>query len=138
MQGNARERGRIRLSLQVSTNSNGGEKKNWVCDQHRRLLKILLTDELLARNSDQYEWKDDFKPETLHILAQHAVQGRMSRLATAMTRWIVYTQIHAILPLDYRVFNPILDKIRVNIHAQPLRGKVYKILFFNYYLLRFN
>lgn len=50
--------------------------------------------------------------ETLTILTQHAVQGRMSRDETALARWIVYCQTHAVLPLDHRVFTPILEKLR--------------------------
>ena len=106
--------------LQVSTND---QDHKLVLDHHRRLLKILLTNELLSRNCDQYEWKDDFKNETLQILAQHAVQGRMNRLETAMTRWLVYCQIHSILPLDHRVFNPILDKVRMHVNSMSLKGK---------------
>ena len=39
----------------------------------------------------------------------------MSRLETALTRWTVYCQIHTILPLDFRVFNPILERIRAHV-----------------------
>lgn len=45
----------------------------------------------------------------------------MSRLETAMTRWIVYCQIHTILPLDFRVFSPVLDRIRAHVHSQSLQ-----------------
>ena len=36
------------------------------------------------------------------------LKGRMSRIETAMTRWLVYVQMHLLMPLDYRVFTPIL------------------------------
>ena len=62
---------RCRPSEDESGEDDGHSK---VVSQHRRLLKILLTDELLARNCDQFQWKDDFKKETLQLLAQHAVQ----------------------------------------------------------------
>ena len=41
---------------------------------HRRLLKVLLSHELLQRRAQPFEWKDEFCKETLQILAQHAVQ----------------------------------------------------------------
>ena len=40
------------------------------------------------------------------------LQGRMSRVDTAMSRWLVYAQTHALLPLDLRVFPPILERLR--------------------------
>ena len=80
--------------------------------QHRRLLRILLAHELLKNECKPFEWKDEFANEALHILAQHAVQGRMSRVDTAMSRWLVYAQTHALLPLDLRVFPPILERLR--------------------------
>ena len=43
----------------------------------------------------------------------------MSRLETAMTRWIVYCQIHTILPLDFRVFTPVLERIRSHAQTSP-------------------
>ena len=36
----------------------------------------------------------------------------MSRVDTAMSRWLVYAQTHALLPLDLRVFPPILERLR--------------------------
>ena len=45
-------------------------------EEHRRLLRILLSHELLQRKFAPFEWRDNFCKETLQILAQHAVQVR--------------------------------------------------------------
>lgn len=118
-QGHKKKRGELHLMLQVSTSD---QEHSQLLDHHKRLLKIFLTHELLAQKSAPYEWRDEFCLETLQILTQHAVQGRMSRLETAASRWQVYCMTHAILPLDYRVFTPILEKIRMYIHTKFLSG----------------
>ena len=41
----------------------------------------------------------------------------MSRVDTAMSRWLVYAQTHALLPLDLRVFPPILERLRAYLQA---------------------
>ena len=82
-----------------------------------------MTHELLSTNAVQFQWKDDFSKEALLILTQHAIQGRMNRFQTAMIRWLVYCEIHNILPLDYRVFTPILDKIRSHVLEKSMQGK---------------
>eukprot|EP00095_Tigriopus_kingsejongensis_P000958 maker-scaffold83_size396513-snap-gene-0.15 protein:Tk00958 transcript:maker-scaffold83_size396513-snap-gene-0.15-mRNA-1 annotation:"conserved hypothetical protein" len=102
-------RGEIHLQVHLSTSD---KPHQTIINEHQRLLRILLSYELLNRNASPYSWKDSFNKETLQILAQHAVQGRMSRDQTALARWFVYCQTHFILPLDYRVFPPILDKLR--------------------------
>ena len=80
--------------------------------EHSRLLKVLLSHELIKRNCAAYTWRDNFSKETLQVLAQHAIQSRMSRVDTALTRLLVYCQMHLMLPLDCRVFIPILEKLR--------------------------
>ena len=45
-------------------------------------------------------------------MAQHAVQGKLTGADTALARWLVYAYTHMDLPLDYRVFLPILEKLR--------------------------
>ena len=41
----------------------------------------------------------------------------MSRVDTALARYLVYCQVHFHLPLDYRVFVPILEKLRKPVQA---------------------
>ena len=120
LQGVKRNRGQINIVLQISTSD---KDNSIVLEEHRRLLKILLTHELLSTNAEQFQWKDDFSKEALLILTQHAIQGRMNRFQTAMIRWLVYCEIHNILPLDYRVFTPILDKIRCHVLEKSMQGK---------------
>ena len=93
-----------------------------------------MTHELLTNNSEQFQWKDDFSKEALLILSQHAIQGRMNRFQTAMIRWLVYCEIHNILPLDYRVFTPILDKIRSHVLEKSMQGIFYIIQNVNYFI----
>ncbi len=33
-------------------------------------------------------------------------------------RWFVYCEVHRLLPLDYRVFTPILEKLRKRIQGE--------------------
>jgi hypothetical protein len=42
---------------------------------------------------------------------QHAVQGKLTGADTALARWLVFCHTHCDLPLDYRVFLPILEKL---------------------------
>ena len=53
---------------------------------HIRLIKVLLSHELVKRRCEAYSWRDNFSVETLQILAQHAIQSRMSRVDTALSR----------------------------------------------------
>ena len=114
----------MNIVLQISTTD---KDSSIVLEEHRRLLKILLTHELLTANAEQFQWKDDFSKEALLILSQHAIQGRMNRFQTAMIRWLVYCEIHNILPLDYRVFTPILDKIRSHVLEKSMQGNFLNI-----------
>ena len=87
---------------------------------HIRLIKVLISHELVKRKCEAYNWRDNFSPETLQILAQHAIQSRMSRVDTALSRFFVYCQIHQVLPLDCRVFIPILEKLRKPVLANEI------------------
>ena len=48
----------------------------------------------------------------------------MSRVDTAMSRWLVYAQTHGLLSLDLRVFPPILERLRAYL-------QVWKLCFFS-------
>ena len=41
----------------------------------------------------------------------------MSRVDTAMSRWLVYAQTHTLLALDLRVFPPILERLRAYLQS---------------------
>ena len=70
-QSNKRNRGEVHLLMHLSTSDKSHEE---TLKDHRRLLRILLSFELLQRKCQPFEWKDNFSKETLQILAQHAVQ----------------------------------------------------------------
>ena len=88
--------------------------------EHTRLLKVLLSHKLIKRNCAAYTWRDNLSKETLQVLAQHAIQSRMSRVDTALTRLLVYCQMHPVLPLDCMVFIPILEKLRKPVLANQI------------------
>ena len=44
----------------------------------------------------------------------------MSRVDTAMSRWLVYAQTHGLLSLDLRVFPPILERLRAYLQVPIL------------------
>ena len=45
------------------------------------------------------------------ILAQHAIQGRLTNSDTALARWMVFVHTHCDLPLDYNVFPSLLQTL---------------------------
>ena len=45
-----------------------------------------MSSELVRRRLETWAWRDNFTRETLEILAQHAVQSRMTRVDTALAR----------------------------------------------------
>ena len=52
------------------------------------------------------------------------MQGKLSGADTALARWLVFCHTHCDLPLDYRVFKPILEKLCSDhpskfVHSQP-------------------
>ena len=114
-----KERGEIHLIQHLFTREDQ-------LNEHTRLLKVLLSHELIKRNNAAYTWRDNFSKETLQILAQHAIQSRMSRVDTALTRLLVYCQMHLVLPLDCRVFIPILEKLRKPVLANQIPDMLVK------------
>ena len=94
--------------------------------EHIRLIKVLLSHELVKRKCEAYNWRDNFSGETLQVLAQHAIQSRMSRVDTALARFFVYCQVHQVLPLDCRVFIPILEKLRKPVLANQIPDSLVK------------
>jgi len=49
-------------------------------------LQALLAHEISTRAPPPLTWRDDFAPEAVELLAQHAVQMRLHRDDTAMCR----------------------------------------------------
>ena len=111
-------------------------------DSHVRLLKVLMSSELVRRSLEPWSWRDHLSRETLAILAQHAVQARMTRVDTALARsqpvklfgkicnldfrFFVYTEVHSVFPLDCRVFLPILEKLREPILTNRIKDHLVK------------
>ena len=62
--------------------------------------------------AEPFTWNGTFSRHSVTILAQHAVQGKLEGKDTALARWLVYAHTHCDLPLDYRVFVPILDQLQ--------------------------
>lgn len=103
-----KQRGEVHLTLTLST-----EKDQCLTSQeHRHLLKILFAFELQRSSAAPFTWNGEFSQESVLILAQHAVQGKLTGADTALARWLVFSHTHCDLPLDYRIFYPILEKLR--------------------------
>ena len=51
----------------------------------------------------------------------------MSRVDTAMSRWLVYAQTHGLLSLDLRVFPPILERLRAYLQVPTLYNAILRI-----------
>ena len=75
------------------------------------LLIIFLKHQLVSFQCQHFEWNGSISKESATILAQHAIQGKLTDAETALARWLVYAHTHCDLPLDYRVFYPILEKL---------------------------
>eukprot|EP00092_Neocalanus_flemingeri_P041502 GFUD01045197.1.p1 GENE.GFUD01045197.1~~GFUD01045197.1.p1 ORF type:complete len:1194 (+),score=262.01 GFUD01045197.1:849-4430(+) len=102
-----KDRGEIHLSLTLSTEKD----QHLTSQEHRHLLKILFAHELQRSNAAPFTWNGEFSRESVLILAQHAVQGKLTGADTALARWLVFCHTHCDLPLDYRLFHPILEKL---------------------------
>merc|ERR1719412_39939 len=103
-----RSRGEVKAGLTLSTEKD----QNLTAQEHRHLLKILFSYELQHSQAEPFTWNGTFNRNSVTILAQHAVQGKLEGKDTALARWLVYAQTHCDLPLDYRVFVPILDQLK--------------------------
>ena len=79
------------------------------------ILKLILLSMwmwmLMLFQAAAFTWNGEFSRESVLILAQHAVQGKLTGADTALARWLVFCHTHCDLPLDYRVFFPILEKL---------------------------
>ena len=103
-----RSRGSVRVKLQLSTEKD----QNFVPQEYRHLLKILFTYELHNCQAEPFTWNGTFSRDSITILGQHAIQGNLTVTDTALARWLVYAHTHVDLPLDYRVFVPVLGHLR--------------------------
>ena len=103
-----RFRGEVRTGLTLSTEKD----QNLTAQEHRHLLKILFSYELQHSQAEPFSWNGTFNKNSVTVLAQHAVQGKLEGKDTALARWLVYAHTHCDLPLDYRVFVPILDQLK--------------------------
>lgn len=132
-----RRRGDIHVGLLLSTDRD----QDLTSQEHKNLLKMLFTHELqsspvrkkvdnhhqtgfetcsLLQKEQPFCWNGSFSREAVTILGQHAVQGKLTGAETALARWLVYAHTHCDLPLDYRVFHPILDQLKFAIHNNLL------------------
>jgi hypothetical protein len=75
-----------------------------------------------------FTWNGSFSKESVIILAQHANQGKLTGAETALARWLVYVHTHCDLPLDYRVFHPILEKIQYALQHRLLHQEDVSIM----------
>ena len=46
-----------------------------------------------------FTWSGEMSRESVLILAQHAVQGKLTGADTALARWLVFCHTHSDLPL---------------------------------------
>ncbi len=92
------QRGEVRTRLALSAEKD----QNLVSQEHKHLLKILFANELQSSQAQPFQWNGTFCKESVLILAQHAVQGKLTGAETALARWLVYAHTHCDLPLDYR------------------------------------
>ena len=80
-------------------------------------MKILFTYELHNCRAEPFTWNGTFSRDSVTILGQHAVQGNLATHDTALARWLVYAHTHNDLPLDYRVFVPVLETLKTAMNS---------------------
>ncbi|CAH1171241.1 unnamed protein product [Phaedon cochleariae] len=97
--------GRIRLKLWLSTRENRGntEEDDWTeLAQHERLCAKFVDHELRSCGRETWTWTGDLPGPALTILHQHAVQGDLTDLQTAMARFVAAARVYSKYPLDPR------------------------------------
>ncbi|XP_076272507.1 BAI1 associated protein 3 [Rhynchophorus ferrugineus] len=97
--------GRIRLKMWLSTRENRGasDDDNWTeLTQHESLYATFVDYELRNWDRDTWSWSGDLPGPALTILHQHAVQGDLTELQTAMARFVAASRVYLKNPLDPR------------------------------------
>ncbi|XP_064213370.1 BAI1-associated protein 3 isoform X2 [Tribolium castaneum] len=106
--------GRIRLKMWLSTRENRGasEEDNWTeLIQHESLYATFVDYELKNWNRESWTWSGDLPGPALTILHQHAVQGDLTELQTAVARFVAACRVYLKHPLDPRWMLQLLTDI---------------------------
>jgi BAI1-associated protein 3 len=106
--------GRIRLKLWLSTRENRGasEEDNWTeLTQHESLYATFVDYELKNWSRETWTWSGDLPGPALTILHQHAVQGDLTELQTALARFVAACRVYLKYPLDPRWMLQLLTDI---------------------------
>lgn len=97
--------GRIRLKLWLSTREDRGnsEEDRWTeLTQHESLYTTFIDYELRNWNKETWTWNGDLPGPALTILHQHAVQGDLTELQTALAHFVAASRVYLKQPLDPR------------------------------------
>ncbi|XP_017779059.1 PREDICTED: BAI1-associated protein 3 isoform X2 [Nicrophorus vespilloides] len=95
--------GRIRLKMWLSTREDRGisEEDNWTeLMQHENLYATFIDYELRNWHKEPWTWSGDLPGPALTILHQHAVQGDLSNLQTAIARFVAASRVYLKTSLD--------------------------------------
>ncbi|GJQ84188.1 hypothetical protein Trydic_g2862 [Trypoxylus dichotomus] len=106
--------GRIRLKMWLSTRENRGisEEDNWTeLMQHESLYATFIDYELRSWNKETWTWNGDLPGPALTILHQHAVQGDLTDLQTAIAHFVAASRVYLKNPLDPRWMLQLLTDI---------------------------
>ncbi|CAG9770591.1 unnamed protein product [Ceutorhynchus assimilis] len=106
--------GRIRLKMWLSTRENRGvaDDDNWTeLTQHESLYATFVDYELRNWNRETWTWSGDLPGPALTILHQHAVQGDLTELQTALARFVAASRVYLKSPLDPRWMLQLLTDI---------------------------
>ncbi|XP_065160507.1 BAI1-associated protein 3 isoform X2 [Atheta coriaria] len=106
--------GRIRLKMWLSTRENRGcaDDDNWTeLMQHEALYAAFVDYELRNWSRETWTWSGDLPGPALTILHQHAVQGDLSELQTAMARFVGASRTYLKTSLDPKWMLQLLTEV---------------------------
>lgn len=96
--------GRIRLKLWLCTREDRGnsEEDRWTeLTQHESLYTTFIDYELKNWNKETWTWNGDLPGPALTILHQHAVQGDLTELQTALAHFVAASRVYLKQPLTH-------------------------------------
>ncbi|VVC40707.1 Hypothetical protein CINCED_3A013301 [Cinara cedri] len=106
--GKGKPQGNLLLKL-----SFGSEKNKQVAAQeHRHLLRVLLTHQMNVQKPDFFSWMGDFLPQSSLIIQQHVAQSNIGPVDEYLGQWIEFINAHALSPVvNFKVFSDVLDSL---------------------------
>lgn len=102
---------KIQGAIKVRMNFSSEKNDQVAIQEHRHLLRLLLTHELESSKVAQYWWAGKFSNSGERVLLQHAAQSGLTDIDVAFAQWSVFTEVHQQHCLAFSLFDSILEKL---------------------------